>query len=158
MADTAAQEHVQSVMEAVATAMNLDVSVAISEADDAILGEYLGADATELIGRRGALLDAIQHIASRVAYHATERRHPIVIEAGGYRERRREQLFAIADRAAIAAAKSGEPVELDAMNAYERKVVHEHLKERADVETYSEGREPSRYIVVAPLVDDSMHE
>ncbi len=61
-------------------------------------------------------------------------------------------------RAAIAAAKTGEPVELDAMNAYERKIVHEHLKERADVETYSEGREPSRYIVVAPLVDDATHE
>jgi spoIIIJ-associated protein len=155
MPDDAAQECVQGVMEAVATAMRLDVSVAVTETDGAIFGEYAGADGAELIGRRGTLLDAIQHIASRASYQATERRHPVVIEADGYRERRREQLFATADRAAIGAAKSGEPVELDAMNAYERKIVHEHLKERADVETYSEGREPSRYVVIAPLVDDS---
>lgn len=158
MPDQAAQERVQGVMEAVATAMELDVSVSVTEADGAILGEYAGRDASELIGRHGSLLDSIQHIASRAAYQATERRHPIVIEAAGYRERRRAQLFAIADRAAIAAAKNDEPVELDAMNAYERKIVHEHLKERADVETYSEGREPSRYIVVAPLVDDSARD
>ncbi len=97
MPDEVAQECVQSVMEAVATAMELEVSARVTEADGAILGEYAGVDALELIGRHGTLLDAIQHVASRAAYQATERRHPVVIEAGGYRERRREQLFATAD-------------------------------------------------------------
>ena len=56
-----------------------------------------------------------------------------------------------ADEAAEKAASSGRPVALDAMSATERKVVHEYLKDREDVETYSEGTEPDRHLVVAPL-------
>ncbi len=56
-----------------------------------------------------------------------------------------------ADEAAEDAVRNGRPVALDAMSATERKVVHEHLKDREDVETYSEGTEPDRHLVVAPL-------
>jgi spoIIIJ-associated protein len=56
-----------------------------------------------------------------------------------------------AEEAADDAVRSGRPVALDAMSATERKVVHEHLKDRADVETYSEGTEPDRHLVVAPV-------
>jgi spoIIIJ-associated protein len=62
-------------------------------------------------------------------------------------------LRAAADQAAEAAVHDHRPVALEAMSALERKVVHEHLKTRHDVETYSEGQEPSRRLVVAPLVD-----
>ena len=56
-----------------------------------------------------------------------------------------------ADQAASEAVRSGRPVALDAMGAVERKVVHEYLKSRGDVETYSEGTEPDRHLVIAPL-------
>ena len=56
-----------------------------------------------------------------------------------------------ADQAAATAERSGRPVALDAMSAIERKVVHEYLKDRPGVETYSEGTEPDRHLVVAPL-------
>ena len=62
-------------------------------------------------------------------------------------------LRATADQAAQQAISGRRAVSLDAMSALERKVIHEHLKDRHDVETYSEGQEPSRYLVVAPLVD-----
>ena len=61
-------------------------------------------------------------------------------------------LRASGDQAAEAAIRDGRPVELEAMSALERRVVHEHLKARRDVETYSEGQEPDRRLVVAPLV------
>jgi spoIIIJ-associated protein len=77
-----------------------------------------------------------------------------VIDAAGYRERRRETLTARADRAAEQALSDGRSVELDPMSAQERRVVHEHLKDRAGVETYSEGDEPHRCVVVAPLVTE----
>jgi spoIIIJ-associated protein len=62
-------------------------------------------------------------------------------------------LRAAADQAAEAALHDRRAIRLDPMSALERKVVHEHLKTRHDVETYSEGEEPSRRLVVAPLVD-----
>ena len=75
----------------------------------------------------------------------------MVVDAAGYRERRATALHRQADDAAEDALRTGRPVALDAMSATERKVVHEHLKDREDVETYSEGTEPDRHLVVAPL-------
>ena len=75
----------------------------------------------------------------------------MIVDAAGYRERREAALARQADEAAEDAVRSGRPVALDAMSATERKVVHEHLKDREDVETYSEGNEPDRHLVVAPL-------
>ncbi len=75
----------------------------------------------------------------------------VVVDAAGYRERREHALQRQADEAADEAVRSGRPVALDAMSATERKVVHEYLKDRDEVETYSEGTEPDRHLVVAPL-------
>ena len=72
--------------------------------------------------------------------------------AEGYRARRAAALGKQADRAADQALRSGRSVALDAMTASERKLVHEYLRDRGDVETYSEGEEPDRHLVVAPLV------
>ena len=77
----------------------------------------------------------------------------VVVDASGYRERRATALRQAADQAVQAALGDRRPVPLEAMSALERKVIHEYLKERHDVETYSEGQEPSRRLVVAPLVD-----
>ena len=81
-------------------------------------------------------------------------RKRVVLDAAGYRERRREILIARADRAAERALEGNRTVEMDAMSAQERRVVHEHLKDRSGVETYSEGDEPHRCVVVAPLVSE----
>src|SRR4029079_9340847 len=75
----------------------------------------------------------------------------VVVDAAGYRERREQALQRQADAAAADAVRSTRPVALDAMSATERKVVHEYLKDRDDVETYSEGTEPDRHLVVAPV-------
>ena len=76
----------------------------------------------------------------------------MTVDAAGYRERREQMLHRQADQAAATPCARAAPVALDAMSATERKVVHEHLKDRDDVETYSEGTEPDRHLVVAPLV------
>jgi spoIIIJ-associated protein len=77
----------------------------------------------------------------------------VVIDADGYRERRAEALQADADDAVAETLRTGEPVEFDPMPPWERRIVHEHLRDRAGVETFSEGDEPARYLVVAPLDD-----
>ena len=106
-----------------------------------------------MIGHHGQTIDAIQHLAYRIAYRGIPAPKHVGVDAAGYRERRAVALRAAADQAAEAALHDRRPVALGAMSAVERKVVHEHLKSRHDVETYSEGQEPDRHLVVAPLLD-----
>lgn len=107
-----------------------------------------------LIGKRGQTIDALQLLCFQAAFRGMRERKRVIVDAAGYRERRRETLTARADRAAEQALNGERRVSMDAMSAQERRVVHEHLKERAGVETYSEGDEPSRCVVVAPLVSE----
>ena len=77
----------------------------------------------------------------------------MTVDAASYRERRRELLNEEAEIAAERAVRNGEPVRLEPMSASERRMVHDVLKDRTDVETYSEGDDPERRVVVAPLVE-----
>ena len=90
-------------------------------------------------------------LAQRIAGARAEHGRRIVVDAEGYRERREAILCRQADRAAEEALRSGRPVALDAMTAGERRLVHEYLREHGAVQTYSEGDEPDRHLVVAPL-------
>lgn len=152
-ADDGAETRLREVLERIAAAAGVDASVAIEARDDGLHAEYVGDDLGLLIGHHGQTIDAIQHLAFRILARGSEERIPVVVDAAGYRERRAVTLRATADQAAQAAIAEGRAVALEAMSALERKVIHEHLKARGDVETYSEGQEPSRRLVVAPLLD-----
>jgi spoIIIJ-associated protein len=80
-----------------------------------------------------------------------EERRQVVVDAAGYRDRRENALQRMADRAATEALRFDRPVELEPMRASERKVVHNYLSERTDVETHSEGDEPDRRLVITPV-------
>ena len=152
MSDSA--ERVEELVGRVAEALGLDVeALDVVEDDDGIRATLQGDDLGLFIGRHGATIDAVQHLAFKVANRDAGRTEAVrvTVDAAGYRERREEMLHRQADQAALRAARSGRPVALDAMSATERKVVHEYLKDRDDVETYSEGTEPHRHLVVAPL-------
>jgi spoIIIJ-associated protein len=146
-------DRVKDLLEHVSDALALDAEVIVEEEGRMITATLEGDDLGLFIGRHGATIDAVQHLAFKTA----TRDHPpasglrVVVDAAGYRERREQALQRQADEAAEKAVDSGRPVALDAMSATERKVVHEYLKDREDVETYSEGTEPDRHLVVAPL-------
>jgi spoIIIJ-associated protein len=146
-------ERVRELMERIASAAGVAAAVEVRQEDDGLHAEYVGDDVGLLIGHHGQTIDAIQHLAYRVASKGDGDRVSVLVDAAGYRERRAEALRATADQAAEAAISRGQAVPLEAMSALERKVIHEHLKDRRDVETYSEGQEPSRHLVVAPLVN-----
>jgi spoIIIJ-associated protein len=147
-----AEERVRELLELIASALAVEATIEISESDGELVASFVGDDVAPVIGHHGATLEAIQHLAYRIAYHGGSGRGRVTVDAGGYRERRATALRAVADQAVVAAVRDGKPVALDPMSASERKVVHEYLKDRFDVETYSEGQEPSRRLVVAPLV------
>jgi len=146
-------ERLRDLLERIADTAGVEVSVEIEDGPDGLSAEYLGEDVALLIGRHGQTIDAIQHLAYRIAMQGVAERRSVTVDAAGYRERRAETLRAAAWSAAETAIGHRRAVPLEAMNALERKVIHEHLKGRHDVETYSEGQEPSRRLVVAPLVD-----
>ena len=151
----AAADRVREFMERVLDATGVEASIEVHEDADGLHAEFVGEgdDLGLLIGHHGQTIDAIQHLAYRLASHGEGDRVSVLVDAAGYRERRAMTLRATADQAVQQALSGRRPVSLDAMSALERKVIHEHLKDRHDVETYSEGQEPSRYLVVAPLVD-----
>jgi spoIIIJ-associated protein len=147
-----AGDRVMEFLERIVSEFGVDATVGVREDDERVTGEFVGDDVGLIIGHHGQTIDAIQHLAYRIAFQGEHERKQVVIDAAGYRERRATTLRASGDQAAQSAIRDGRPVSLEPMTALERKVVHEHLKDRHDVETYSEGQEPSRRLVVAPLV------
>jgi spoIIIJ-associated protein len=140
----------RDLLERVVDALDLDATVEIRDEPEVLTAEVSGDELGLLIGRHGQTIDAVQHIAYRAAFRGTEERKRLVVDAAGYRDRRAAALKHDGDRAADDAIRLGRPVELDPMSAIERRVVHEHLRERGDVETHSEGDEPDRRLVVSP--------
>jgi spoIIIJ-associated protein len=137
----------------IADGLDLDVEIDVEESEGLLKGSLRGDDLGLFIGRRGQTIDAVQHLAQRIVFREGPSDVRIVIDADGYRERRAETLRADADDAAEETLRTERPVEMDPMSASERRVVHEHLRERGDVETHSEGEEPDRRLVVSPLSD-----
>jgi spoIIIJ-associated protein len=144
-------ERVRAVVARVSSGLGLRATVDIEESAEEIRATVHGEDLGLLIGKHGATIDALQHLAWRAAFRGNEDRKQVVVDAAGYRERREAALRRSADRAVADALSFGRPVELEPMRAPERKVVHNYLSDRTDVETHSEGDEPERRLVVTPL-------
>ena len=125
--------------------------IEISEDDEAVTASLVGGELGLLIGRHGQTIDAIQYLANVIAWREFgEDRKDVVVDAAGYRERRRETLQALALRTSERVKASGEAADLEPMTSIERRIVHLFLKEVEGVGTRSEGEEPYRFVVVEP--------
>jgi spoIIIJ-associated protein len=143
---------VRALVTRIVEGIGVTARIELVEEDELITASCAGPDLGMLIGRHGQTIDAVQYLANAVMW----RRHPedrkeVVVDAAGYRDRRRATLELLAVRSAERALSDREPVELEPMTAVERKVVHLRLKEFDGVETTSEGTEPNRYVVVHPV-------
>lgn len=118
--------------------------------DDIVVVNIAGDDLGLVIGRRGQTLDALQFLVNQVANKSGGVRVRIVLDAEGYRERRADALAALARRMANKARRERRKVTLDPMNALERRIIHLTLADEVGVETYSEGEDPQRRVVIAP--------
>ena len=135
----------------VVAALGVDGQITVVEDDASVVVTCSGDDVALLIGRHGQTIDAVQYLLNAISHRAYgDERKEVVVDAAGYRERRRATLEALAERTAEQVRASGTRVELEPMTAVERKVVHVKLKELGGVETASEGTEPNRYVVVLP--------
>jgi spoIIIJ-associated protein len=147
--------HLHELLVRIAAGVGCPAAVSIEEEEETITATLTGPDLGRLIGRHGQTIDAVQYLVNAVvqrqAREDSSERKVIVVDAAGYRARRRLTLDRAADRAAADALRSGRAVALDPMTAVERKIVHLRLAEREDVETASEGTEPNRHVVVRPV-------
>jgi len=139
---------VRDILEHVTAAIGLPCRIELEESEAAVVATCTGGDLGLLIGRHGATIDAVQTLVNASAGHSEEQRKEIVIDAAGYRDRRRRTLEGLAVRSADEVVRGGERVPLEPMSAAERRLVHERLKFYDGVRTVSEGDEPNRYVVV----------
>lgn len=144
-------ELLAELLDRVTEAMGLEAEVEVRRDGEILVGTVHGEDLGLFIGRHGQTIDAVQHLAQRIVLGGVPDRGRLAVDAEGYRARREETLRRQADQAADDAERYGRPVALDAMTPAERRIVHEYLRDRPGLETYSEGDEPDRHLVVAPV-------
>jgi spoIIIJ-associated protein len=140
---------VREVVETIAGALGVRCRADVREDDESVTVTCSGSDLGLLIGKRGQTIDSIQYLANTIARRRAGAKD-VVIDAAGYRARRRATLEAMAVRAAQEALRTNQPVELEPMTNLDRKVVHVRLKDFRGVSTESAGAEPNRYVVVRP--------
>ncbi|TYR74743.1 protein jag [Rossellomorea vietnamensis] len=143
-------DEVKKYLISVSNMMGIDVEIDIKvdgrHAEFQLAGEKIAL----LIGKRGQTLNSLQHLAGLVANRYSEQFLTVVLDAENYRERRRQTLASLAERLAEKAVRTNRKVSLEPMPSYERKVIHSALVRSKKVETFSEGSEPNRYIVIEP--------
>ncbi len=130
--------------------MNLEVETVIDydEENSYINIELKGPEMGVLIGKRGQTLDSIQYLTSLVANKNREKYVKIKIDTENYRERRKQTIENLAKNIASKVKKTRKPAYLEPMNPYERRIIHAALQNDKYIETYSEGEEPFRKVVV----------
>lgn len=109
-----------------------------------------GPDAVLLVGPHGQALDALQFLLMLMTNKGQGSRLRITVDADGYRARRAQKLVDFANELAAEVAKSGQEAITEALNPMDRRIIHTALVDNPDVETYSEGDEPNRYVVISP--------
>lgn len=110
----------------------------------------IGNDMGLLIGRRGQTLEALQYLTNLAVNKQSETYYKIKLDSENYRARRKETLENLAKNMSFKVKKTRQPVTLDAMTPYERRIIHSALQYDKAVETHSEGEEPNRKVVIAP--------
>ena len=109
-----------------------------------------GPDAPMLVGPHGQTLDALQYLLMLMTNKGQGSRLRVTVDADSYRARRARKLAEFANELAAEVGKTGQEAITDALNPMERRLIHTALVDHPDVETYSEGDEPNRYVVITP--------
>ncbi|MBV9484542.1 MAG: protein jag [Frankiaceae bacterium] len=130
---------------------DLDGDIDIDVEGDRAAVSVVGSGLDRLIGADGATLDALQELTRLAVHRVTGVRSRLMLDVGGHRARRRDELTELGTAAANRVAQSGSEERLDPMTPFERKIVHDAVAAVAGVETESEGEEPARYIVIRPV-------
>lgn len=141
-----AADYIEGLLDVADMDGDIDMDV---EGDRAVVS-VVGATLDELVGRRGEVLEALQELTRLAVHQQTGNRTRMMLDVGGYRQRRRTELAEAGHDAAEEVRRTGQPKRLWPMNPFERKVVHDAVA-AAGLRSESEGEEPDRRVVVLPV-------
>ncbi|MCP3755039.1 protein jag [Streptomyces sp. NPDC056773] len=127
---------------------DIDMDVEADRASVSIVSDS-ARDLQKLVGRDGEVLEALQELTRLAVHRETGDRSRLMLDIGGFRAKKREELTALGAKAAEDVKASGEPLKLEPMTPFERKVVHDAVA-AAGLRSESEGEEPQRFVVVLP--------
>lgn len=152
ISETQVKETVNKFLSDVFKAMEMEVhiDVTLNQEEETIYIDLSGEEMGLLIGKRGQTLDALQCILKNVVNKEVGGHLRVKIDTENYRKRREETLASLANNIASRVKRTRQPVELEAMRSYERRIIHSTLQDNKYVETKSEGEEPYRHVVVYP--------
>ena len=131
-----------------AMGLQVEIKIEYKNEDGNLDIDFEGEDMGILIGKRGQTLDSLQYLTSLVVNKGRQGYIRVKLDTEDYRNRRKETLENLARRIAYKVRKTTKPVSLEPMNPYERRIIHSALQGNRYVETYSEGNEPYRHVVV----------
>ncbi|MFD4228439.1 MULTISPECIES: Jag family protein [unclassified Streptomyces] len=127
---------------------DIDMDVEADRAAVSIISDS-ARELQKLVGRDGEVLEALQELTRLAVHRETGDRSRLMLDIAGFRAKKREVLAELGAKAADEVKKTGEPVRLDPMTPFERKVVHDAVA-AAGLRSESEGEEPQRFVVVLP--------
>jgi len=158
--DTATEQpggRAYEVLTEIARHMGLDAEIEVTEEDERVRLEIRCEDPERVVGRRGQVLDALQHLVGKIVFRGRSLGEggapskPIVVDADGYRERHAERLRSIAERMAEKVIENQEPMAMDPMTPHDRRIMHMALADNPGVTTESEGEGDSRHMRIVPV-------
>lgn len=132
--------------------MGISADIDIKDDSDRTTLEIQTKDTETIIGRRGVVMDALQHLVNKVVYRdrTGDRAKPLVVDAGGFRDKQLERLRGLAQKMGAKALETKQIVPLQPMSPHDRRIVHMALAEIAGVSSRSEGEGEDRHILVVP--------
>lgn len=132
--------------------MGISADIDVKEEEDRIVLEVQTQDPDVIIGRKGQVVDALQHLVGKVVFRerSGEKGKPFIVDAGGYRDKHVQKLQALAARMGEKALKTGTIVELSPMSPHDRRIVHMAISAIPGLSTRSEGEGDDRHILVVP--------
>ena len=148
MMKAAASQFLESVFKAMD--LPVDITMNYDHETGSLNVDFAGEDMGILIGKRGQTLDSLQYLVSLVVNKDQKNYVRVKLDTEDYRKRRKDTLENLAKNIATKVRRTQKPVSLEAMNPYERRIIHSALQGNRAVETYSEGNEPYRHVVVVP--------
>ena len=132
-------------------AMNMKVDISVEMNEEEMDINLSGDDMGVLIGKRGQTLDSLQYLTSIVVNKGRKEYIRVKVDTENYRSRRKETLENLAKNLAYKAKRTKNPVSLEPMNPYERRIIHSALQNDKNVTTHSEGEEPFRKVIITPV-------
>lgn len=140
----------KSFLDKIFSTMEINPTINVTNTEDKIVINLTGENLGILIGRRGDTLDSLQFLLNLVINKNSDKRIKVILDVENYRSKREDTLFKLAKRLSDKAKRTGKKIVLEPMSPHERRLIHMSLQDDYRINTYSEGEEPYRKVVIVP--------